>query len=107
MIEWFTINNLKANPEKFQAIMFDKSRCHVHNVLKIKSKTIEISEVVKLLGVYTDRNLDFNFHISDLCTKAGRNVNVLCRVSKNLDQKSKIYDSFIFSYFTLLSMEIL
>jgi hypothetical protein len=105
MIEWFKINNLKANPEKFQAIFFDKGS-HVAEELNIDSKAIKISEVIKLLGVYIDRNLEFSYHISDMCKKAGKKVNALSRIAYIVDESSKrlLYDCFISSHFSYCTL---
>jgi hypothetical protein len=59
LIEWFSMNGMKANPEKFQAILFQPGVSkHVNFNIKLDdSVTIESSNEVKLLGVYFDENL--------------------------------------------------
>ena len=85
--EWFDENNLKAHPAKFQAIILYQSDSHVNEHINIESQIVQISNVVKLLSVYIDCNLDFNFHVSDLCKKAGRKINALSRVTTHLDEQ--------------------
>ena len=79
LLDSFEGNNLKANPIKFQRIVFEESNVersfvvHVH----VHGANIHSSSSVKLLGVQIDHTLLFNEHISQLCIKAGRNINVL------------------------------
>ncbi len=62
---------------------------------------IENQPVVKLLGLYVDSLLDFNFYIDAICRKAGRKLNVLARLSKLLSTESKLmlFYSFILAQF--------
>ena len=52
---------------------------------------------VKILGVYLDNKLNFNNHINTLHHKAGRQVNVIARLSQILSKENKIllYNSFV------------
>ena len=63
--------------------------------------SIEYTDVVNLLGVTFDRTLCFNTHISDICRKASKQLNVLKRFSSILSAKNKllVYTSFIISQF--------
>ena len=56
---------------------------------------------VKVLGVMLDSKLNFNHHVSALCTKAARQLNALARISRFLSTSSRmiIYNSFINSNF--------
>ena len=62
LINWFSINLMKANPDKFQAIAIGK-KTNKHNL------TFNCEDNVKLLGVTIDSNLNFNNHISEICKK--------------------------------------
>ncbi len=42
-----------------------------------------------LLGVQIDFQLKFDEHVSVLCSKASRQINVLTKLSKTLDQIGK------------------
>jgi hypothetical protein len=50
---------------------------------------------------YVDVKLNFNFHITEICKRAGRKLNVLAKLSKILNSKSKfmLFNSFILSQF--------
>ena len=58
-------------------------------------------EKVKLLGIYTDNGLNFDYHISQLCKKAGKKLHALTRVFKymNISQHKLIANAFIMSQF--------
>ena len=103
MLKWFDENMMKANPEKFQYIIFNRNKKDGVNVINVNNVVIESSPVVKLLGVHVDYNLSFNYHIHEICRKAGLKLNVLARVSRILDSDSStkmlLFNSCIISQF--------
>ena len=70
MLKLFDENMMKANPEKFQYIIFNRNKKDDVNVINVNN-VIESSPVVKLLGVHVDYNVSFNYHIHEICRKAG------------------------------------
>ena len=54
------------------------------------TQTKYILDVVKLLGVDIDYQLNFDQHISNLCRKAGQQLNVLKRLSPFLSRLNKL-----------------
>ncbi len=56
---------------------------------------------VQLLDNTLDCTLTFTDHILNLCKKAGRSVNALARLSKDLDVKSNLvlFQSFVMGHF--------
>ena len=76
-IEWFTHNDMLANPNKFQAIFLTSS----DKELKIDDITLNSEPSVKLLGVNLDTNLNYNIHVQQICKKARNHLNTLksCR----------------------------
>ena len=56
---------------------------------------------VKLLGVTIDYNLNFDNHISEMCKKASRQLNILKRIGKYMNRLGRLtfYYSFILSNF--------
>ena len=62
MKHWFENNNLKANPTKFQLIVFDGT--NKQRNLAIHDADLQSSFSVKLLGVQIDQSLLFTEHIS-------------------------------------------
>ena len=66
------------------------------------SKTqINCEDVLELLGVDIDYQLNFDQHISNLCRKAGQQLNVLKRLSDSYQDLDKliIFHTFILSNF--------
>jgi hypothetical protein len=85
LIDWFAVNKMKANPEKFQALAIGTKSRNKHLHFEFKGVTIACEDEVKLLGVTVDYNLKFDSHISTLCKKASRQLNALKRIGKHLN----------------------
>ena len=100
MLSWFSDNYLKANPDKFQSILFGCND-NTQGMLNISDTNVNMSATVKLLGVYLDKDLNFNYHVNELCKRAGRKINALSRLSNIIDVRSKriLYESFVSSQF--------
>ena len=101
LIKWFSINLMKANPDKFQAIAIGK-KTKQHNIsFDLNGIKINCEEIVKLLGVTIDSELNFDNHISETCKKASRQLNILKRMGKYLNRLGRLtaYYSFILSNF--------
>ena len=96
---------MKANPDKFQAIAIGKNTQSKNISFNLNGNTffciIKPEDEVKLLGVNIDYELKFNSHITNICRKASRQLNVLKRMGKYLNRLGKltIYYSFILSNF--------
>ncbi len=85
---------MKANPNKFQFMVpgnNDKTDFTLRDIV------LPHEELVKLLGINVDQNLDFKFHVNEVCRKAGRQLNALRRKSKllNTSSKLKVFHAFI------------
>jgi hypothetical protein len=99
LIDWFTSNRMKANPDKYQAIAIGKNTQSKNISFNLNGNIIKTENEVKLLGVTIDYELKFNSHITNICRKASRQLNVLKRMGKYLNRLGKltIYCSFILS----------
>ena len=98
--DWFIENGMKANPNKYQAIVFgNKTDAPVS--FNIKGNILKCINDVKLLGINIDSNLNFDEHIKSICTKASRQINAIMRLSNVLDVnvKESMYKTFIKSTF--------
>ena len=64
--------------------------------------SIEIKDTVKLLGIYIDNKLRFNFHVEKQCQKASNKVKALRRIRPYLSLKTAktLCNAFIFSNFS-------
>ena len=69
LIKWFAYNHMEANPDKFQAIAVGKRTKDENITFKLDDNIIKCEEHVKLLGVTTDFQLNFDLHISNVCKK--------------------------------------
>ena len=100
-IDWFTINGMKANPDKFQFMILSSSPLDPIELALDGNTTITSQNCVEVLGVSIDKHLTFNDHISSSCSKAVRQLNAFARISKhlNLDSRRVIHQSFILSNF--------
>ena len=104
VISWFTNNGMKANPDKFQTIFFDKCNTYKNECITLGNQILNHQDNVKSLGVYIYLKLNalhFIYYISEIhvCKKAGYKLNVLlARLSKTLGTKDKmlLFHSFPF-----------
>ena len=101
LLDWFGTNQMQANPAKFQAISVGKKTYAEMKNIQIAEVNITCEENVKLLGVELDYKLNFDTQITKMCKKAAKQLNVLQRLSKFLNEKSRflIFRSFIQSNF--------
>ena len=54
-MNWFTDNHTIVNPDKFQAIIFDKHKGnHTNQTINIDQREIKVVSKVKLLGIEID-----------------------------------------------------
>ena len=98
LMTWLKLNSLGANPNKFQSMLIS-SNAQKDNDLQIEVNDNVITATLKILGIQIDWKLNFNCHIAFLCTKTGRELNVLQRMRGSLDYVSRvaIHNSFIIS----------
>lgn len=101
IIKWFEINGMQANPSKFQLIHFGPKGKDFPSSISLRENVLQPELSVKLLGVTFDCMLTFSDHLTILCKKAGRQINVLRRLSKFVDLETRIliYRTFIMSNF--------
>ena len=61
---------------------------------------------MKILGLRLDSKLNFDNHISNICQKAGKQIQVLSRLGNILNESNKmlLYNSFIECYFNYCSI---
>ena len=77
--EWFENSSMKLNQDKCHLLV---SGFKYENVwAKIGKTTIWESKKQKLLDVEIDRTLSFDKHTASLCSKAGKKLSVLARLS--------------------------
>ena len=77
LIRWFLNNKMKANPEIFQAIAVGEKTKDEDVAFNLENNVIKFEENVKLLGVTIVFQLNFNVHVSNICKRASKQLNVL------------------------------
>ena len=102
--QWFKANKLSLNIEKTKSTVFQKksAKKEISGIsdLKIGSKNIEKTSLVKCLGVMVDEHISWNDHIKTVENKLAKNIGLLNRASYFLNEHSlkTIYFSYIHSY---------
>ena len=100
-VDWFTINEMEANPSKFHGIVIPHGLTTVPTSFIVSSMEIPIETNVKVLGIFIDNDLNFARQSKEICSKATRQLHAFTRISKYLDEKCKLslYNAFIMSSF--------
>ena len=101
MVEWFEINAMQANPDKFRGMLLKGAKTVGDFAITVEGTEIAFVSEINALGVCIDDQLSFNAHVDRICTKAGRQVSALQRLTGVLDYESRlaIYKSIIMSNF--------
>ena len=97
-VDWFHVNKMIVNPEKFKAILLTKSKENTAGYpIIIRGHEIESEDLVTLLGVTTYYKLSFEDHIQELCQRASAQLNVLKQLGYFMEHKTRqtIVQSFI------------
>ena len=81
-LDRFAKNRIKANPSKFQTVIFKHRSNEAICELNILNNAIKPVRCVKLSGVILDDELCLDDHISRLCTTAALQTNALRRIIK-------------------------
>ena len=101
-IEWFKMNKMIVNPDKFQAIVLNKKRSDLTNTnFQVDNQVIKLVSSIELLGIQIDDKLNFNLHISKYCKSAANQLNALIRLKQFLSFHAKevLTNSYIISNF--------
>ena len=102
LVEWFRKKSLAANPAKFQTMLVKSNNIKDAELnVTVDNVSLPSSDAMKVLGIDIDDRLTFDGHVSNMCIKAGRQLNALQRLKGSLDKNSRmaIYTSFIMSDF--------
>ena len=93
---------LTLNISKTNYMLFGKRMLSRDVVIHIQNGNIERVRVVKLLGVYVDDLLNWNYHITYVNSKLSKSVDIMYRCSHLLNRSSMpiIYCSLYLPYLT-------
>jgi len=99
ILYWFKINQMAANPSKFQ-VMFLGTKHHIDNFI-INNISIPVSTTVKLLGITIDKELKFKLHTEELSKIASNKTKALFRIRPFLSLKTSkaLFHAYILSTF--------
>ena len=100
IMAWFDANCFSSNLDKHKCMSMGKFSVYVQ--FEINGQIISPTSHAKILGVTIDHELKFKEHVSTICQKAARQLNVLKRLHKFLNEDSRlaIYRCFILSNFS-------
>ena len=101
-IEWFKMNKMIVNPDKFQATVLNKKRSDLTNKnFQVDNQVIKSVSSVELLGIQIDVKLNFNLDISKICKSVANQLNALIRLKQFLSFHTKevLINSYIISNF--------
>ena len=98
MFDWCQKNFLKTSADKCHLIASSK----VLGDIQIFSIKVTIEFRVKLLGIYIDDRLTFDYHVSQLCKKASKKLHALARIFKYVETSNRrvLINSFVTSHFS-------
>ena len=98
--KWFVDNCMKLNHAKCHFMLFGNNSLGIP--VNTSTSCIEQSDKEKLLGKTLDKNLNFNYHVAEICKKAGQKLHALARVAKVMDQEKlkTVMNAFILSQFS-------
>ena len=99
-IDWLEENKMDVNPGKFQCIGLSRE-CETSLSFSINDCIINSENHMEVLGVTLDNKLKFDTHVSIICKRAASQINALKRISKYLNEESRIliYKSYISANF--------
>ena len=105
IFRWFYKNNLISNAEKSHLIVSTKKNLEI----QVSRCSIRNEDSVKLLGIHLNNDLNFDYHVNQLCKKASKKLNALARIAKYMDinkrrMPMKAFVSSQFSYCPLIWM---
>ena len=101
-LTWFRSNKTMVNPNKFQAILLNKSKStHVKATMNIGNEEIESPSEVKLLAIEIYDELNFKNHINTFCRSSANQLNALIRLRHFSETKERkaLIQSFVLSNF--------
>ena len=86
-LTWFETNNMKLNSEKCHLLV---SGHHPEEIfINIGNKRIWESKNFELFGIMIDKDLKFDKHVSKICSKANRKLNVLLMMQSFLSAETR------------------
>ena len=100
-IDWFRLNTMIENPEKFQSILLNKS--DLSNLQPNVNEKALKSVLSVILDITLDDKLNFNLHINSICTPGANQQNP----ATNLQIKLKVRKKWFFDSCFMITLYII
>ncbi len=102
LADWFRANKLSLNIGKTNCVVFNLNNNHQYQNLRLKigHDVIETKSVVKFLGIYIDKKLQWHDHINFIRTKLNSSLYAMNRVKNTLSTSHllTLYYSLVYPY---------
>ena len=102
--QWFGMNGKITNPDKYQAMILGNTNYMFS--FTVNDTNIPVKDSIDLLGVNTDKNLQFNSHLKTFVQRSSTIKLILFSCFRKIvltDVKCKLYKAFIVPYFSYCS----
>ena len=101
VVNWLNCNKLSLNVSKSHYMLFNNKKVMPNCSIFINGQQVERVCETKFLGVLIDEKLSWKSHISFLKKKISRNIGILRKAKKVLNESTllNLYYSFIYPYF--------
>ena len=86
-IDWFKMNDVIANSDKFQGMIMSCDKKENKHDLNINTYIILFVDSGTLLGIQIDIKSKFEKHVSTICKKASRQLNAISRIQSYIGKK--------------------
>ena len=101
-VSWLNANKMSLNIEKTSYMIFRwrNKKLDPGNDICINGCKIEQVQTTKFIGIITDCNLTWKYHISYVCSNISKNIGILIKSRKVFDTNPllTLYYSFIYPY---------
>ena len=98
IFRWFYNNNLISNAEMSHLIVSTKKNLEI----QVSSCSIKNEDSVKFLGIHLNNDLNFEYHVHQLCKKASKKLHALARIAKymGINKRRMLKKAFVSSQFS-------
>ena len=91
MTKWYEDNMLQVNFDKYQCMLLGHKNKERTVNISIERENVEQSQSIKILGVHLDEQLNFSYHISEICKRTSRQVGILNRLRNLIPSNAKLH----------------
>ena len=82
---------LQVNFNKYQCMLLEHKNKERTVNISIERENVEQSQSIKILGVHLDEQLNFSYHISEICKRTSRQVGILNRLRNLIPSNAKLH----------------